>query len=91
MVTAFRYVFLLSFSAAVVFDPGSASGQSEQAGSPVPAAVLKVNSEIEHALELNAADLAKLPRHSERVKDHNGAEATFEGVPLVVHRINCEG
>jgi len=42
-----------------------------------------VNGEVEHALELKAADLAKLPRHSERVKDHNGTEATFAGVPLV--------
>ncbi|HJY83700.1 MAG TPA: molybdopterin-dependent oxidoreductase [Candidatus Binatia bacterium] len=83
MVAAFRYVLLLLFSTAILFGPGSASGQSEQAGSPVPATVLSVNGEIEHALELKAEDLAKLPRHSERVTDHNGEEATFEGVPLV--------
>jgi DMSO/TMAO reductase YedYZ molybdopterin-dependent catalytic subunit len=82
-VTVFRYVFLLLFYAAVVLGPDAASGQSEQAGSPAPAAVLSVNGEIEHALELTAADLAKLPRHNERVKDHNGTEATFAGVPLV--------
>jgi hypothetical protein len=36
--------------------------------------------------------LAKLPRHTERVKDHDGAEATFAGVSLVEmlrERFNC--
>ena len=83
MVAVFRYAFLLLFYAAVVLSPGAASGQSEQTSPPVPAVVLSVNGEVEHALELKAADLAKLPRHSERVKDHNGTEATFAGVPLV--------
>jgi DMSO/TMAO reductase YedYZ molybdopterin-dependent catalytic subunit len=83
MISAFRCVVLLFFYSTVMFGPGAASGQSEQADAPAPAAVLSVNGEIEHVLELKAADLAKLPRHSERVKDHNGAEATFAGVPLV--------
>ena len=79
----FRCIFLLFFCSAVMLGPGTASGQSDQAHAPASAAVLSVNGEIEHALELKVADLAKLPRHSERVKDRDGAEATFAGVPLV--------
>ena len=83
MRAAFRHVFPLFVYAVVLLNPGVVGGQSEQAEAPAPAAVLSVKGEGEQALELNAADLAKLPRHSERVTDHNGVEATFAGVPLV--------
>src|SRR5262249_22691821 len=43
----------------------------------------RVKGEVEHALELKAADFANLPRHSEHVTDHTGGEATFEGVARV--------
>ncbi|HKA53511.1 MAG TPA: molybdopterin-dependent oxidoreductase [Candidatus Binatia bacterium] len=79
----FRSVFLFLYAAAIVLGSGAARGQSEHADVPAPSAVLSVKAESEHALELTAVDLANLPRHRERVTDHNGAEATFEGVPLV--------
>lgn len=83
MSPAFRCVFLLFFCSAVVVGPSAASGQEGQPESPAAQAVLSVSGETEHPLELKAAGLARLPRHTARVKDHNGAEATFEGVPLV--------
>lgn len=80
---AFRCVFLLFFCSAVAAGPGVANGQEQQSESLSSQIVLNVAGETEHALALKATDLAKLPRHTARVKDHNGAEATFEGTPLL--------
>jgi DMSO/TMAO reductase YedYZ molybdopterin-dependent catalytic subunit len=46
-------------------------------------AALHIEVETAAPLQLTESALAKLPRQSLRVKDHDGAEATFEGVPLV--------
>ncbi len=43
---------------------------------------LSVGGEAERPLKLTAADLAKLPRRAVSAKDHDGKEATFEGVEL---------
>jgi DMSO/TMAO reductase YedYZ molybdopterin-dependent catalytic subunit len=43
---------------------------------------LSVGGEVERPLKLNTSDWAKLPRRTVRAKDHDGKEATFEGVPL---------
>lgn len=83
MISAFRCAFLLFFYSAVVLGPGAASGQGGQADSPEPEAALSVSGDVEHSLELKATDLAKLPPHTARVKDHNGAEVVFAGTPLV--------
>jgi DMSO/TMAO reductase YedYZ molybdopterin-dependent catalytic subunit len=47
-----------------------------------PAVSLRVGGEVEKQLNLNADDLAKLPRRKVRAKDHGGTEAEFEGVAL---------
>lgn len=54
-----------------------------QAGQP-PAAdySLSVGGEVERPLKLTPADLAKLPRRAVSAKDHDGKEATFEGLEL---------
>lgn len=43
---------------------------------------LRVGGEVRQQLNLNAADLSKLPRRKTRAKDHGGAESEFEGVAL---------
>jgi DMSO/TMAO reductase YedYZ molybdopterin-dependent catalytic subunit len=47
-----------------------------------PAVSLRVSGEVAQQLNLNAAELSKLPRLKVRAKDHGGAEAEFEGVAL---------
>lgn len=55
-------------------------GQAGQ--SPAADYSLSIGGEVEHPLKLTATDLAKLPRRTVRAKDHDGKEATFEGVEL---------
>jgi DMSO/TMAO reductase YedYZ molybdopterin-dependent catalytic subunit len=43
---------------------------------------LKVDGEVEHPLQLSLNDLAKLYHQKVRVKDLDGKEVEFEGVPL---------
>lgn len=52
--------------------------------SPAPAAdfLLSVGGEVERPLKLSAIDLARLPHRTVRAKEHDGKEATFEGVEL---------
>jgi DMSO/TMAO reductase YedYZ molybdopterin-dependent catalytic subunit len=57
-----------------------AVGQTGQ--TPAAGYSLSVGGEVEHQLKLTAADLAKLPRRTVSAKDHDGKEATFEGVEL---------
>jgi len=66
-----------------VFAPTLARGQGRQADSPASNVILRVNGEVEHSLQLNSAEVAKLPRHTARAIDHGGVEAAFEGTPLV--------
>lgn len=62
---------------------------SPACGQPAPPSVsaeearLSITGEVERPLTLTQADLAKLPRHTERAKDHDGVEASFAGVALV--------
>ncbi|MER3428643.1 MAG: molybdopterin-binding protein [Pyrinomonas sp.] len=44
--------------------------------------LLVIAGEGVRATELSAADLAKLPHRTVRAKDHDGEEATFEGIEL---------
>lgn len=59
----------------------AAFGQAAQ--QTAPDVVLNVGGEVERPLRLTASDFARLPRLSVRATDHNGSEATFEGVALV--------
>jgi DMSO/TMAO reductase YedYZ molybdopterin-dependent catalytic subunit len=43
---------------------------------------LKVGGEVEHPLQLSLIDLAKLPHQKVLVKDLDGKEVEFEGIPL---------
>ena len=66
--------------------PGFARAQQTKQSPPPAAAdslLLSVTGEVERALKLSTADFAKLPRRTVRAKEHNGKEATFEGVELV--------
>jgi DMSO/TMAO reductase YedYZ molybdopterin-dependent catalytic subunit len=80
---ALWWVSLLFFCFASAFAPPLARGQERHADSPSPNAILQVSGEVEHPLQLTSAELTKLPRYTARVTDHSGAEATFEGSPLV--------
>jgi DMSO/TMAO reductase YedYZ molybdopterin-dependent catalytic subunit len=66
-------------------DARSTCGQEKQSESPAVASqvALSVDGEVERPLRLSAAELATLPRHTARVIDHGGQEATFAGPPLV--------
>jgi DMSO/TMAO reductase YedYZ molybdopterin-dependent catalytic subunit len=46
-------------------------------------ASLQVTGEVAKPLELTAETLATMPRHTVRVKDHDGRMAEYQGVPLV--------
>src|SRR5262245_11070559 len=83
MQRAFLFPLLLFFYFAAALTPHLAHGQERQADSPASNTLLSVNGEVEHPLQLNSAELAKLPRHTERVTDHGGVEATFAGPPLM--------
>ena len=83
MQPAFLSMLLLFFCLASAFAPNVTYGQERQADTLAPNALLSVSGEVEHPLQLSGAELAKLPRHTARVTDHDGVEATFEGPPLV--------
>ena len=58
----------------------AAFGQTPKAAPP--SLSLSVGGEVERPLKLSAPDWAKLPRRTLKAKDHDGKEATFEGVAL---------
>ena len=51
---------------------------------PTNAVILSVGGEVPHPLKLTTEEYGKLARQSVRARDHEGKEAEFEGVPLVV-------
>ncbi len=58
------------------------SGQANRSPAPTADSLLSIGGEVERPLKLTAADLSKLPRRTVRAKDHDGKEASFEGVEL---------
>jgi DMSO/TMAO reductase YedYZ molybdopterin-dependent catalytic subunit len=44
---------------------------------------ITIGGEVDQPLKLSLTDMAKLPRHTVRVKDHGGNSVKFEGVALV--------
>lgn len=79
----FWCVLLFLFCCTGAFAPIVTWGQERQADALAPKALVSVDGEVEHPLQLSSTDLAKLPRHTARVTDHDGTDATFEGTPLV--------
>ena len=76
--------FLLCVCLAIWLNTASVSGQANTAlatTTPAPVQTLSISGEVAHPVKLSAADFAKLPRQTMRVKEH-GVDATFEGVPL---------
>ncbi|MGH7456112.1 MAG: molybdopterin-dependent oxidoreductase, partial [bacterium] len=69
--------FAAFFHAFIVF------GQTKNSSQATAEFQLTVGGEVERPLKLSLADLAKLPHRTVQAKEHNGQEATFEGVPLV--------
>jgi DMSO/TMAO reductase YedYZ molybdopterin-dependent catalytic subunit len=51
--------------------------------SPVPAVALDVKGDVPRPLKLSTAEIARLPRHTLRARDHDGKESEFAGVALV--------
>src|SRR5689334_16493442 len=45
--------------------------------------VVKIGGEVTHPLTLNAADLAKVKRVTATLKDRDGKDHTYTGVPMV--------
>ncbi len=64
-----------------LFGSMSAPGQSNETP-PSAARVLNAGGEVLRPLKLTVADLAKLPRQNVSARDHDGNQATFEGVAL---------
>src|SRR5262249_30694603 len=48
-----------------------------------PGAILRVEGDVSKPLEMTATEIARLPRQAVRARDHEGKEATFEGVALI--------
>jgi|SRR5215471_6627904 len=56
---------------------------SPEAAQNKAAVLLTVSGEVDRPLKLTASDIAALPRLTVRAKEHNGQEASFEGVALI--------
>jgi DMSO/TMAO reductase YedYZ molybdopterin-dependent catalytic subunit len=67
---------------ALLLCPLAANAQNPVSQSSSAPATLEIGGEVEQALKLGAADLAKLPRRTLQAKDHDGISAKFEGVAL---------
>ncbi len=48
-----------------------------------PAVLVRVSGEVAHEHELTSEDFSRLPRQTVRVKDPDGKEASYEGVPII--------
>src|SRR5690349_1779075 len=79
----FWCVSFLFFCFASGIDLSVARGQEGQVEASAPNTLLRVNGDVQHALQLNSTDLASLSRYTASVTDHDGTEATFAGPPLV--------
>lgn len=71
----FVSVFIICLCGAVFAQTPTVQSQKES--------FLAVEGEVARPLKLAATDLAKLPRSTVKAKDHDGKEATYEGVALV--------
>jgi DMSO/TMAO reductase YedYZ molybdopterin-dependent catalytic subunit len=67
-------------SAVILLFAACAAGQSTLQ-QPAPAA-LSVSGDVSSPLELKSEDLAKMPRETVVVREEDGTEVQYEGVPL---------
>jgi DMSO/TMAO reductase YedYZ molybdopterin-dependent catalytic subunit len=81
--------FARTLAAAVMFGSPWASLLA-QTGASSEAASLTIGGAVERPLQLQLADLEKMPRVRVAVKDHDGSAATYEGV-LVADVLNSAG
>ncbi len=77
------YALVLFCSCSGVFASTGAHAQEQHPDVLASQTKVSVSGEVEHSLQLDTTELAKLPRYTARVTDHNGVEATFAGAPLV--------
>ncbi len=71
-------VLTLPFAASIY----GQSSPSARGQTPAGESLLSIGGEVERALKLTAAGLAKLPRRTVTAKDHDGKDTSFEGVEL---------
>lgn len=69
-----RYLALAGICAAVAF--------SQAPQTPTGPAVLSVTGDVATPLQLKAEDLAKMPRETVPVREEDGSNVQYEGVPL---------
>ena len=62
---------------AIGFSPSASIGQATQQPS------LRVEGDVSNRLALSASDLAVMPHRSVAVADDHGANAVYEGIPIV--------
>jgi DMSO/TMAO reductase YedYZ molybdopterin-dependent catalytic subunit len=73
--------YALSFRVFVVLATTVLAAYSQEAAPA--AAALSVSGDISSPLALKAADLAKMPRQTVIIQEHDGTKAEYEGVPLL--------
>lgn len=81
----FKYfrIFCLVIGTFALLQYSIVFGKDEDKSQSSTSFVLTVGGEVDHPLTLNASDLAKMPRHVVRAKDHDGKIGKFEGVYVV--------
>jgi hypothetical protein len=70
----------------LVISPASTKAPAQDqpnAKRAAPRTLVSVKGEVEKTLELTEEQFGKLPRQSIETKDHDGKDATYEGVALV--------
>jgi hypothetical protein len=78
-----KFSLALSVCLALVLNASLYKGQTQPHPELNKDVILTVDGEVEHSLKLTLGDLQGLTRLKSRVKDPDGTEAAFEGVPLI--------
>jgi hypothetical protein len=80
-----RIVGILAISLLVAVASRSAIPDliEREGNSQSPPVAIRIVGEVAKALDLSAEDLSRLPHKTIKVKDPDGSDATYEGVPLV--------
>jgi DMSO/TMAO reductase YedYZ molybdopterin-dependent catalytic subunit len=80
MLRIFHKIYSMLFLLALFFSL-TANGQNPAVKAPTEAS-FTIGGEVERPLKVTMSDLAKLPRRTVTVKDHESASVKFEGVAL---------
>lgn len=78
-----RIAWMVAFLAPLTPFPATRAQETTAPPQASPGVLLRVGGDVPRPLELTAAEIARLPRQTVRVKDHDGKESEYEGVPLV--------